>query len=284
MKTSFLRHIVLSVAVLVVMVLLSACSGVGNGQSMLTGSIVSVNASNGTVVITVNGQQDTIKNVPANVIQRLQNQVGKVYTIQVTTNSDGSFSIVSNSPVIADNNEGTPTTNETSTTNETPTTQTPTANEPGSIKFYGSVQSVGNNSLVVTMPDGGTLSLTTNGSTDLKDWNNSLPGVGTQVKVEVTANSDGSFSATKVGHLDSGSTTTQVKYTGVTTAAVGSDHVLHFAVGNKSFSFPIASNADLREYNGNAQAILKGAYLKLTVQFTGSSGSVISISNNTQGQ
>ena len=279
MKTSFLRHIVISLAVLVVLVLFSACSSLGNGQTMLTGSIVSVNASNGTVVINVSGQQHTIKNVPASVIQLLQNQLDKVYTIQVSTNSDGSFSIVSNSPVTADNNEVTPTTNETSTTNETPT-----ANEPGSIKFDGSVQSVGNNSLVVTMPNGGALSFTTNGSTDLKDWNNSLPGVGTQVKVEVTANSDGSFSATKVGHLDSGSNTTQVKFTGVTTAAVGSDHVLHFAVGNKSFSFPIASSADLREYNGNAQAIWKGAYLKLTVQFTGSSGSVISISNNTQGQ
>ncbi len=84
MKTSFVRHIVISVAVLVVMVLFSACSGLGNGQSTLTGSIVSVNASTGTVVINVNGQQDTIKNVPANVIQSLQSQglVGKIYTVR----------------------------------------------------------------------------------------------------------------------------------------------------------------------------------------------------------
>src|SRR5712691_8805227 len=103
MKTSFLRKVVISIAILVVMVLFSACSGLGNGQSTLTGSIVSVNASTGTVVVSVNGQQDTIKNVPPNVIQLLQNQVGQVYSVQVTTNSDGSFSIVSGSNVTADN-------------------------------------------------------------------------------------------------------------------------------------------------------------------------------------
>ncbi len=108
----------------------------------------------------------------------------------------------------------------------------------------------GNNSLVVTMPTGGTLSFTTNGATDLKDWNNGLPGVGTHVKVEVNANSDGSFTATKVGNVDNNNDTTQAQYTGVTTAAIGSDHVLHFKVGNQSFSFPIASNADLRTSTG----------------------------------
>src|SRR5690242_17077177 len=123
-KTSFVRHIVVSVAVLAVMVLFSACSGLGNGQTTLTGSIVS--ASNGTVVINVNGTQDTVKNVPTNVIQLLQSQVGKVYTVTVTTNSDGSFSIVSGTNVTADNDQGTPTVDETSTTNETNTPETGT--------------------------------------------------------------------------------------------------------------------------------------------------------------
>ena len=280
-KTSFVRYIVISVAILVVMVLFSACSGLGNGQNTLTGSIVS--ASNGTVVINVNGTQDTIKNVPANVIQLLQNQVGKVYTVTVTTNSDGSFSIVSGTNVTADNDQGTPTVDETSTTNETNTPETGT-NEPGSMSFYGHVQSAGNNSLVVTMPTGGMLSFTTNGATDLKDWNNGLPAVGTFVKVEVNANSDGSFTATKVGNVDQSNDTTQAEYTGVTTAMVGSDHVLHFKVGNQSFSFPIASTADLGDFNGNAQAIQSGANIKVTVQFNGSNGSVIKIGNNNPGQ
>src|ERR1700730_1325882 len=140
MKTSFLRHVVISIAILVVMVVFSACSSLGNGQITLTGSIVSVNASTGTVVVSVGNQQQTIKNVPANVIQLLQSQVGKIYSVQVTTNSDGSFSIVSGSTPILSNNEGTP------TTNDTPTTETPTANAPGSMTFFGSVQSAGNNS------------------------------------------------------------------------------------------------------------------------------------------
>ena len=280
MRTSFLRKVVISIAILVVMVLFSACSGLGNGQSTLTGSIVSVNASTGTVVISVNGQQDTITHVPASIIPSLQSQVGKVYTIQVTTNSDGTFSIVGGSNFTPSNSEGTPTTDETSTTNETPTNETPTANEPGTLQFYGTVQSAGSNSLVVTMPGGGTLSFTTNGATDLKDWNNGLPSVGTHVKVEVTANTDGSFTATKVGNVDIKDNTTQAQYTGVTTAAVGSDHVIHFTVGNKSFSFQIASTADLSDFNNNAQAIQSGASVKVTVQFTGTTGSAIEVKTN----
>jgi hypothetical protein len=276
MKTSFLRHVVISMAILVVMVLFSACSSLGNGQTTLTGSITSVNASTGTVVVSVNGKSDTIKNVPANVIQLLQNQVGKTYSVQVTTNSDGSFSIVSGGNFTPSNNEGTPTTNDTPSANDTPSTETPTTNEPGSMTFYGSVQSISSNSLVVTMPTGGTLSFTTNGSTDLKDWNNGLPSVGTHVKVVVNANNDGSFTATKVGNVDPANNSTQAIYTGVTTAAVGSDHVIHFAVGNQSFNFSIASNADLSAFNGN---IPSGAHVSITVQFSGSTGSVIQVSN-----
>ncbi len=278
-KTSFVRYAVISVAILVVMVLFSACSGLGNGQNTLTGSIVS--ASNGTVVINVGGTQDTIKNVPANVIQLLQNQVGKVYTVTVTTNSDGSFSIVSGTNVTADNDQGTPTTDETSTTNETATPETGT-NEPGSMTFYGVVQSQGSNSLVVTMPTGGTLSFTTNGSTDLSDWNNGLPSVGTHVKVVVNANSDGSFTATKVGNVDQNNNTTQAQYSGVTTAALGSDHVLRFSVGNKSFSFPIANGTDLSSFTNSS--IPSGASVSVTVQFNGSNGSVIEVSNSNSNQ
>lgn len=278
MKTSFVRHIVISVAVLVVMVLFSACSTGSNGQTTLTGSIVS--ASNGTVVLNVGGQQDTIKNVPANIIQTLQSQglVGKFYTVTVTTNSDGSFSIVSGTNFNPDNNEGTPTTGETSTPDQTSTPETGT-NAPGSMTFYGHVQSQGSNSLVVTMPTGGTLAFTTNSSTDLADWNNGLPSVGTLVKVVVNANSDGSFTATKVGNVDQNNNSTQAQYTGVTTAAAGSGQVLRFKVGNQSFSFPIASGTDLSAFNGS---IPSNATVSVTVQFNGSNGSVIQVGNSNQ--
>ncbi len=73
-----------------------------------------------------------------------------------------------------------------------------------------------------------------------------------------------------------------VKFQGVTTQAVGSDRVIHFTVGNKSFSFPIASNADLTDFNGNAQSIQSSAQVKVTVQFSGTSGSVIDLGNTNQ--
>ena len=132
----------------------------------------------------------------------------------------------------------------------------------------------------MSLPTGSTLSLVTSGSTDLGDFNNSLPAVNTQVKVKAAANADGSFSATKVGHADSPDATVQAKFTGVTTAAVGSDHVLHFTVGNKSFSFPIASSADLKDFNGNAQAIQSGASVKVTVQFNGTAGTATDVGLN----
>ncbi|HVB72603.1 MAG TPA: DUF5666 domain-containing protein [Ktedonobacteraceae bacterium] len=276
MKKSFVRNVVAGIAVLVVMIMVSACSGLSNGQNTLTGSVVSVNASTNTVVLSVNGQNDSINHVPADIIQLLQSQVGKVYTVQVTTNSDGSFSIVGGSNVTLDNNQGTPNANETPNTNETATT-----NEPGSIEFFGKVQSTGANSLVVSMPNGSTLSLATNSTTDLGDFNNVLPGVNTQVKVDATANADGSFTATKIGNVDPTSdNVNEIKFDGVTTAAVGSDHVIHFAVGNKSFSFAIASNADLSDFNNNAQSIQNGASVKVTVDYNGTNGTATNIGLN----
>lgn len=248
------------------------------GPTTLTGSIVSADPGTGVVVINANGQQETIKNVPANVIQTLLSQglVGKTYSVAVTPNSDGTFSIVSGSNFTLGNTGGTPTTNQTSTTNQTPTSGTG-INEPGSMTFYGHVQSVGSNSLVVTMPTGGTLSFTTNAYTDLSDFNGTLPAVGSLIKVQVVANADGSFTATKVGNVNSGNNSTQALYTGVTTAAVGSDNVLHFRVGDQSFSFPIAPSTSLSAFsNGN---IPSGATVSVTVQFNGSNGSVIQISN-----
>ena len=278
MKTSILRKMVVSIAVLVVMILFSACAGVGsNGQQTLSGSIVSVNASTHTVVLNVNGQQDTITNVPDNVIQLLQGQVGKMYGIQVTQNSDGSFSIVGGTNVTSENNQGTPETNETPNSNETSTPETGTPAQ-GTIKFNGNVQSSGTNSLVVSLPGGGTISLSTNGSTDLGDFNNSLPAVNKQVKVTAIANTDGSYTATKISNADSSSDDLNtITFQGVTTAAVGSDNVIHFNVGTKSYSFIIPSTADLTAFHGNAQSIQSGTQVQVQVQYNGSTPTVIKV-------
>ena len=64
-----------------------------------------------------------------------------------------------------------------------------------------------------------------------------------------------------------------------TTSAVGSDHVIHFNVGKKSYSFTLSSTADLGDFNGNAQSIQSGAQVKVKVQYNGSTPTVLKISS-----
>ncbi len=277
MNLKVIRQGIVGIAALVVMVLFTACAGVGTNAGAstlnLSGSVVSVDTQHDSVTVSVNGQTKTINNVPSNVLTALQSQVGKIYSFQVTQNSDGSYNIVSGTNVTPEANEGiTPETNN----------ETPSVNEPGNIQFIGNITSNSNGSIVVNMPNGSSLSVNTNAQTDLGDFNNTLPGVNTRVKVEANANTDGSFTATKIGNVDSSDDPTMVKFQGVTTQAVGSDRVIHFTVGNKSFSFPIASNADLTDFNGNAQSIQSSAQVKVTVQFSGTSGSVIDLGNTNQ--
>ena len=249
----------------------------GNGQHALSGTIVSVNASTHTVVLNVNGQQDTITNVPDNVIQLLQGQVGKMYGIQVTQNSDGSFSIVGGTDVTPENNQGTPEVNNTPGSNQTPTTVTGSPAQ-GTIQFNGNVQSSGTNSLVVRIPGGGTLSVSTNSSTDLGDFNNSLPAVNTQVLVVANANTDGSYTATKIGNVSAANASqlNTITFQGRTTAAVGSDNVIHFTVGAKSYNFTIPSTAKVSDFS-NAQSIQSGTQVEVQVQYNGSTPTVIKV-------
>ncbi len=277
MNLKVIRRGIVGIAALVVMVLFTACAGVGTNAGAsnlnLSGSVVSVDTQHNSVTVSVNGQTKTINNVPSNVLTALQGQVGKIYSFQVTQNSDGSYNIVSGTNVTPEANEGiTPETNN----------ETPSVNEPGNLQFIGNITSNSNGSIVVSMPNGSSLSVSTNAQTDLGDFNNTLPGVNTRVKVEANANTDGSFTATKIGNVDSSDDPTMVKFQGVTTQAVGSDRVIHFTVGNKSFSFPIASNTDLTDFNGNAQSIQSGAHVKVTVQFSGTGGSVIDLGNSNQ--
>jgi hypothetical protein len=277
MNQNVVKKMVVGIAALVLMIMFTACAGVGttnsNGLTNLTfsGSVVSVNAANHSVTLNVNGQTKTINNIPDNVISNLQSQVGKFYTIQVTQNSDGSYSIESGTNV-------TPEANETSDNNQ-PTS----VNEPGSIDFIGSVQSANNGSVVVKMPDNSTLTLVVNGQTDLSKLNGSLPSAGQLIKVSAAA-SNGSFIATELKPTDSGDLQDQntVKYQGVTTQAVGSDRVIHFTVGNRSYSFPIVSTAELKDFNGNAQSISSATSVKVEVQYNGTSGTALDVSNNNQ--
>lgn len=275
MNQKVVKQIVVGIAALVLMVLFSACAGVGTtttpgGVTSLTGSVVSVDLINHTVTINVNGQTRKISNVPSDVLTTLQSQIGKVYGFQLTQNSDGSYSIEAGTNV-------TPEANETPSTNETPS-----VNEPGSIDFIGKVQSVNSSSIVVSMPDGSPLTMSiVTGQTDLSKFNGALPAVGQVIKVNATAN-NGSFIAAELKPTDSGDLQDQntATFQGVTTQAVGSDRVIHFAVGNKSFSFPIASTADLKDFGGNAQSIASGTSVKVKLLYSGTSGTATDVSNN----
>lgn len=278
-KTHLWRKIVLSVVGLVLMILFTACSGVGtNGPgtiTSLTGTITNVNAANHTVTLSVNNQTYTIGNLSDQEIQALQGQVGKIYTIQVTQNSDGSYSITAGTnPTLSDNE--TPGVNETPTNDETPSS----TGASGSISFVGPVQSTSSSSLVVKMPDGSTLNMAINAQSDLSDLNGAQLSAGQMVKVEAQASANG-FIANSVKLADSGdqADASTVDFQGNVTQAVGSDHILHFSVGNRSFSYTIGSSADLSDFGGNAGSITNGTAVKVTVQFTGTTGSITKISS-----
>jgi len=268
---------------LLLMALFTACAGVSttNDTVSITGTIQSVNVANGTVTLSVQGQSQpiVIKGLSSAQASALQSHVGKTYTITATQNSDGSYQInVGSNPV--QSAPGAPEGIETPNGNETSGTPV-----QGSISFIGKVQSVSsdNSSIVVIMPDGSTLPMKiVNGQTDLKDFNGSLPSANQLIKVDANANSDGNFTATQLKTTDSGDTSNQTKlntvdFQGITTSSVGSDRVIHFKVGNKSYSFTIGSNADLSDFNNNAQSIQTNQAVKVKVQFNGATGTVVKV-------
>ncbi len=263
---------------LLMMILVTACAGVpGTSGNTITGAIVSVNTAQHSATLNVNGQQVTVSGLTDQQVTTLQAQVGKTYTLQVTQGSGNSYTINSNTtPELIETN--TPQPNVTETTNST---EPQTSLEQGNISFTGKVQSVGNNRIVVSMPNGQTLSMSINSQTDLSDFNGALPTTGTLVKVKATANTDGSFTASTVkpatpGDLDQN----VIDYHGVTTSAVGSDRVLHFKVATKSYSFTIGSTANLSDFNNNAQSIGNNLRVKVEVQFNGATGTVIQVGDS----
>lgn len=284
-KNRKVQTVVLGIVGLVLMILFSACSSVpglgGAGSSYrVTGQVQSVSAVNHSVTVSVNGQSITINGLNSQELTALQAQVGKTYTIVATQNSDGSYTISTGStPVNVSNTPGVSTGIET----ETPDNgQTPAASVQGTIEFIGKVQNVSGSAVTVSMPDGSTLTLNTvNGQTDLSDFNGALPGSGQLIKVEINANTDGSFTATKLSATDSGDVQDQftVAYQGMTSSAVGSDNMIHFVVGAKSYNFAIGSGADLGDFNNSAQSITSNQAVKVDVLFQGATGTVQKVSN-----
>jgi hypothetical protein len=269
MKSPLLKKCVFSVVSLVIMILFAACSGVGTPVTgtTLSGTITSVDAAHHSVTITSGGQSYTITGLTDQEIQVLSTQINKVYTIHVTQNSDGSYTLTSGTEPTPGAEPETPGAN-----NATPSTSTGV----GSISFTGPVQSASASSLTVKLPDNSTITMGINASTDQSDLNGAQLTNGQLVKIEANA-ANGSFTATKIKHADNSDNI--VDFQGQTTQAVGSDNVLHFSVGGHSYSYAISSTAKLDDFGGNAHSIASGASVKVEVMFTGTTGSITKIRN-----
>lgn len=289
-KNRRVQTIVLGIFGIVLMVLFSACAGVsgsgGPGTSYkITGQVQTTSSASHSVTLTVNGQSITITGLTNQELAALQPQVSKTYTIVATQNSDGSYTISSNSTPVVTVGGTTGIETDTPEANQTQTpdaNSTPTGSVQGSIQFIGKVQSVSSSSITVAMPDGANVTMSiVNGQTDMSDFNGALPGNGQLIKAEANANTDGSYTATKLGVTDSGDVQNQnvVTFQGMTTSAVGADNIIHFTVGSKSYSYSIGSGADLGDFNNSAQSIGNSQAVKVEVTFQGTTGSVTKVSN-----
>lgn len=285
MKSHLLRKLVLTVVSLVLLILVTACAGVGtnaNGSiTSVTGTITNVDTVNHTVTISVGGTSYTIKGLSDQTVQQLQSQVGKTYTVHVTQNSDNSYSItVGTDPSPAGSQtpgvNGTQEPNETPEASETPDT-TNTGNTTGSFYAIAFAQNVSSSSLTITLPDHTALTVAINAQTDKSHLNNGTISNGQKVIVEANASSSG-FIATKIKPADNGDDINTVELDGTTTQALGSDHVLHFTVGNHQFSYTLGANVELDKFNNNT--IPSGAFVKVTVEFAGTTGTVIKVKPN----
>ena len=157
-------------------------------------------------------------------------------------------------------------------------TAAPVAFKAGGISFIGPVKSITSSSLVMSAPNGQTYTIAISAQTDRSAFGGSLPTVGTSVNMDAIVNPDGSFTATILKPAVQGDPDLNViAYTGITTSAVGSDRVLHFTVGNKSYTFTLPTTADLSDFGGNAQAIGNNVSVKVKVQVP--ANAVVSVGN-----
>lgn len=282
------RLLVVCVCSLFVILLFAACGSIagttgsgaatGTGSASITGQVVSVNATTHSVVVNVNGQQYTVSGLSDQEISQLQGALNKTWSFQVT-GGNGSYTVSSGTtPQEQDN--ATPQANVTPENNGNQGTGAPAQ---GSITFIGAVQAVNPSSLSVKMPNGDTLPLSISSLTDRGDFGTGLPSNGQLVKVDAITNPDGSFTAKSLDVVkpDDQANPTKlntVDLQGVTTSAVGSNGVINFKVGNKSYSFTISPTTQVKDFV-SAQAIGSGQTVKVTVLYNNGSSNLLEVKN-----
>jgi serine/threonine protein kinase len=244
-------------------------TGVTGNITSITGQVVSVNPSAHSVVVAVNGTAYMIGGLSDQDVTTLQSSVGRIWYFQVT-GSNGSYTIATGTtPQEQDNS--TPQVNGTPENNSNQGTG---AVGPGSISFIGVVQSVNASGISVKMPNGDILSMSISTLTDHGNFGTGLPNNGQLVKVTTVTNANGSFTAKMldvVRSADQANPTilNTVDFQGVTTSAVGSNGVINFKVGNKSYNFTIGPTTQVKDF-AIAQAIGSGQAVKVEVLFRGS--------------
>ncbi|QBD79045.1 hypothetical protein EPA93_24890 [Ktedonosporobacter rubrisoli] len=269
---------------LFLLALFAGCAGVptttgANGTTAtLSGSVQAVNPSSNSVVLNVNGQQITVGGLDAQQLSALQSQQGKQFTLQVTQNGNA-YTIVSNSTPQEGGSASSSISSSTSS-DVSSTSNTNGTNEPGKLSFIGKIQSANASNIVVLMPNGDTLTMNRTAQSDLSDLNNQVTQ-GQQVKVKALANPDGSFMLQKLDTTDpqdlqDPNKLNRVDINGITTSAVGTDNVIHFKVGNKSYSATINANTELNNLP-NAQAIAANQPVKVELLFNGANATVLQV-------
>jgi hypothetical protein len=276
------RLLAVCVCSLFVMLLLAACSGIagttGTGSAIITGQVVSVDATTHTVVVNVNGQQYTVSGLSDQEVSQLQGALNKTWSFQVT-GGNGSYTLSSTTtPQEQDN--ATPQAN---VTPENDGNQRTGAPAQGSIYFIGTVQSANPSSISAKMANGDTLSMSITNFTDRGDFGADLPSNGQLVKIYAITNPDGSFTAKSLdvfNHDDQANLTrlNTVDFQGLTTSTVGSNAVLNFKVGNNSYSFTISPTTKVKDFT-NAQAIGSSQSVEVTVLFNNGSPNVLEVKN-----
>jgi hypothetical protein len=270
------------------MVLFSACAGVatstnpnGTTTNSVTGTVQSVNATDHSITLSVGGQQVKVSGLTDAQVSSLQSQVGKTYTVQVTSTGNNDYTINSgtNPQAVNDNTAAATTAAATTTTTQPQNNDAPQGvNEPGTIQFIGKVQSINANNITVVMPNGDAIPMSLGVQTDRNDFVNGQPGVNQQIKAEAVTNFNGSFLAKKLSALKSDDQFDQTKlntvdFSGFTTSAVGSDNVVHIKVGNKSYNFTINGTTQLKHV-ANVQSIATNQPVKVEVLYNGASSNL----------
>jgi hypothetical protein len=283
MMTSFssrLRLLVVCAASLFIMIMFSACGGVatsttpnGTTSNSVTGTVQSVSSADHSVTLSVGGQQVKVSGLTDAQISALQSQLGKTYTVQVTSTGANAYTI----------NSGTDPqqVNENTASATTTTSQPQATSQPGTIQFIGRVRSVNASNITVVMPNGDAIPMSLGAQTDRSDFVNGQPGVGQRIKAEAVSNFNGSFLAKKLSVLKPDDQADQVKVntvdiSGVTTSAVGSDNVVHIQVGNKIYNFTIGATTEMKHIV-NPQSIAANQPVKVEVLYSGASSNLTKI-------